>query len=212
MTTPSRDLPAGARDPVGPAQTLAAPWRLEYLEALADSEARARRDCGASQAGAAPRPAPDETSFLGLVWENPAADIENHVIVRSAHGLILLNAYPYSNGHILVALGAARARLLDYSSLERRRLWALVDLGAQIVEAALNPQGLNIGVNQGRAAGAGVPGHLHVHVVPRWGGDVNFMTAVARVRVIPSSLESMAQRLRAAPSHFAHDWGALLAE
>ena len=72
------------------------------------------------------------------------------------------------------------------------------DRAADLVERALEPQGINIGINQGRAAGAGVPGHLHVHLVPRWGGDVNFITTVGQVRVIPSSLEAMASRYRRA--------------
>lgn len=165
---------------------LFAPWRLEYLEAM---DAKERAD-----------PAAASASFLLDYFNNPAGDERNLVIERSsgAHpGLILLNRYPYANGHLLVALGEARARLMDYSAAQRAALWALTDRACAILETALNPQGVNIGVNQGRAAGAGVPGHLHVHLVPRWGGDVNFMSVVPRVRVIPSSLEVMAERMRA---------------
>ncbi len=85
----------------------------------------------------------------------------------------------------------------DYTSDQRSALWRLTDAAADLMEVTLEPQGINIGVNQGRAAGAGVPQHLHVHLVPRWSGDVNFMSVVGRVRVIPSSLESMAERYRA---------------
>lgn len=144
-------------------------------------------------------PKPDSSScFLGDYWGTPADDQKNHVIVRSPMGMILLNGFPYSNGHLLVALGEARPRLMDYDPAQRAHLWKLTDLAAELVETALAPQGLNIGVNQGRAAGAGVPGHLHVHLVPRWGGDVNFISVVARIRVIPSSLQLMADRYRAA--------------
>jgi len=99
---------------------------------------------------------------------------------------------------MLVCLGEARGRLLDYTAEQRAALWCLVDTAADIMERALSPQGINIGLNQGRAAGAGVPQHLHVHLVPRWGGDVNFMAAVGNVRVISSSLETMAERYRSA--------------
>jgi ATP adenylyltransferase len=124
--------------------------------------------------------------------------VVNHVVVRARDGLILLNKFPYANGHLLVALGEAKGRLGDYSAPEREALWRLTDAAAELMEETLEPQGINIGVNQGRAAGAGVPQHLHVHLVPRWSGDVNFMTVVGRVRVMPASLESMAGRYRAA--------------
>jgi ATP adenylyltransferase len=108
--------------------------------------------------------------------------------------MILLNKFPYANGHLLVALGDPRPTLLDYEPAQRAHLWALVDRAADLMQRALEPQGINIGVNQGRAAGAGVPQHLHAHLVPRWGGDVNFMTVVGNVRVMPGSLEKMFER------------------
>ena len=105
--------------------------------------------------------------------------------------MVMLNRYPYANGHLLVALGTGRQRLLDYTEEERRELWSLIDLATDLCEKTLNPQGVNVGINQGSAAGAGVPEHLHAHVVPRWAGDVNFISAVAQIRVIPSALEEM---------------------
>ena len=116
--------------------------------------------------------------------------------MRTGEGMILLNAYPYANGHLLVALGEGRPTLMDYSPEQRAALWRLVDAASGLMQDALEPQGINIGINQGRAAGAGVPGHLHVHLVPRWSGDVNFITTVGQIRVIPSALEQMAQRYR----------------
>ncbi|MCW5754770.1 MAG: HIT domain-containing protein [Phycisphaeraceae bacterium] len=133
-------------------------------------------------------------SFLRAYWLSPDDDRTNHVILRTAEGLILLNAYPYANGHLLVALGEARPTLHEYTAIERAALWRLVDLAAAIMERALSPQGINIGINQGRAAGAGVPEHLHAHLVPRWSGDVNFMSVVGHIRVIPAPLEAMAAR------------------
>lgn len=163
-----------------------APWRLAYLESLGEEERTGQPKPGASG------------SFLRDYWLNPSGDKANHVIVRTADGMILLNAFPYATGHLLVALGEARPTLLDYEPAQRATLWALVDRAAALVQAAFEPQGINIGINQGRAAGAGVPGHLHVHLVPRWAGDVNFMTVVGGVRVIPASLEATAERYRTA--------------
>ncbi len=156
--------------------TLFAPWRLAYLEDTRDTSSG---------------------SFLRDYWEHPQRDGENFVLVRTDQGMILLNRYPYANGHLLVALGEARARLMEYDAPQRRALWDLVDRAADLIERALAPQGINIGINQGSAAGAGVPGHLHVHLVPRWGGDTNFMTTIGQVRVIPASLDAMARRYRA---------------
>lgn len=145
---------------------------------------------------------PPAHCFLRDYWLHPDSDAPNHVIVRTGNaetgtgGLIMLNRYPYANGHLLVALGEGRPRLLDYTEAERAELWSLVDLAVLLCERTLEPQGVNIGINQGEAAGAGVPAHLHVHIVPRWHGDTNFITAVGQVRVIPSALEAMAARYR----------------
>jgi ATP adenylyltransferase len=165
---------------MGP-EALFAPWRQEYVEKV----------------DAAPPKQVGSGSFLLDNWLAPQLDERNNVVHRGEHGLILLNKFPYTGGHLLVALGEPRPRLLDYAPLQRAALWSLVDLAADILERALAPQGINIGINQGRAAGAGVPQHLHVHLVPRWSGDVNFMEAVGQVRVIPASLPAMAARLRA---------------
>ncbi|HBS28225.1 MAG TPA: HIT family hydrolase [Phycisphaerales bacterium] len=189
-------MPAGA-DPNTPSdhtQSISAPWRLSYMELL-----------GAESAAPKPGGAPAKGScFLRDNWLNPAGDEKNHVIVRTGTealgrgGMILLNKYPYSNGHLLVCLGEGRPRLLDYDERRRGELWSLVDLAVDLCERALRPQGVNVGVNQGAAAGAGVPEHVHVHVVPRWAGDVNFTSVCAQVRVIPSALEDMARRYREA--------------
>ena len=168
-------------------EILHAPWRDPYMQQLSAGET-------ADAQGV------ERATFLAAYWANPADDARNHVIARVGEGdcagMILLNRYPYANGHLLIALGDARPRLMDYSVAQRAALWRLVDTAAELCERTLRPQGLNIGVNQHEAAGAGVPGHLHAHIVPRWHGDVNFMTAVAQVRVIPGALEQMAGRYR----------------
>ena len=170
-----------------------APWRMAYLESIhedsdsdkvADNPEEHREGSSADPAG----------SFLLEYWNQPERDAEHHVVVRNEHGMILLNKYPYSNGHLLVALGDARASLTQYEPEQRVELWKLVDRAVALVERALEPQGMNIGINQGRAGGAGVPSHLHVHVIPRWNGDTNFISTVGGIRVIPSALELMYER------------------
>lgn len=208
--------PSPDRNPVDPALSahaaLQAPWRLDYLMGVADEDRRSESPTPhlsrVSQPVAAP---PQGGSFIGAYWADPSRDEANHVVARTSHGMIFLNAYPYSNGHLLVALGAARGRLLDYAPEDRARLWALTDAAVDLAEIALQPQGVNVGVNQGRAAGAGVPQHLHVHVVPRWGGDTNFITTVGRVRVIPASLDVMAARFRATWAKISAAWTDILA-
>ncbi len=178
---------------------LHAPWRTSYMELLA----RAGDSAGTSEApGVQKQAAKKETCFLRGYWLSPEADEANRVIVRTGNaetgrgGMILLNAYPYSNGHLLVVLGTGRMRLMEYTPEERSELWSLVDLAVELCERTLMPQGVNVGVNQGDAAGAGVPEHLHVHVVPRWHGDTNFITAVGQVRVIPCAIDDMWRRYR----------------
>lgn len=186
-------------------ETVWAPWRLRYLESFVEDEHNAdmKPDSPSASgqapgggAGSGPRGA-DPVSFFADYWARPEDDVANHVIARTAHGMILLNRYPYANGHLLVALGEARPRLLDYDGEQRADFWRLVDTATDLMERTLAPQGVNMGVNQGRAAGAGIPTHLHAHLVPRWGGDVNFITIVGQIRVVPGALDAMADRYRA---------------
>lgn len=171
--------------PEAPA-SLQAPWRLEYLQALGEKERLHGEPDEKNPAG-----------FLADYWAHPELDEQNHVLVRTQHGMVLLNAFPYANGHLLCALGEPRSRLLDYEPQQRAALWELVELATELCERGMHCQGVNTGINQGRAAGAGVPNHLHVHVVPRWSGDTNFIQVVGQVRVNPASLDRMAERYRA---------------
>jgi len=201
-------------------QNLWAPWRMSYLRQLSSqaeatiapsatpgspSASDASRDRAAASSGgsgsAERKHSADADStvtdnFLAAIWSRPDLDDANHVVHRDADGMILLNRYPYANGHLLIALGEGRPRLLDYSAGQRERFWSLVDRATALCHQTLRPQGINIGINEGRAAGAGVPAHLHAHVVPRWGGDTNFMSVVGEIRVVPDALESMAAEYR----------------
>jgi len=165
-------------------QNLWAPWRMAYVRELG------RRMDEAGGDGGAP------SNFLAAYWAAPENDEANHVLHRSEHGLVLLNRYPYANGHLLIALGDPRPTLLDYEPGLRRAFWSLVEFAMDLMQRAINPQGINMGINQGDAAGAGVPEHLHAHLVPRWRADTNFITVVGGIRVVPDSLEAMAAQYR----------------
>ena len=140
-------------------QDLWAPWRMAYLRDLE----RRQREVGPE--------IPALADFLQHAWEHPEQDEQAHVIYRNEHGLLMLNRYPYANGHLLASLGVAKPRLHDHAPTERAAFWELVDIGVKLAESCFTPHGVNIGVNQGEAAGAGLPQHLHAHVVPRLQGD-----------------------------------------
>ena len=111
---------------------------------------------------------------------------------------MILNAYPYNSGHVMVLPNRAVADLDDLTREEHEELWRLVTDAVTAIRAAYSPEGVNVGLNLGRAAGAGVPDHLHVHCLPRWAGDTNFMTSVAETRVLPEPLDETHSRLTAA--------------
>jgi ATP adenylyltransferase len=125
-------------------------------------------------------------------------DAERYVVWRGQRTAAVLNAYPYTSGHLMVAPCRHVGDLEDLDADEASELWAAVSAAVRAIKAAYRPEGLNVGMNLGRAAGAGVPGHLHVHVLPRWNGDTNFMTTVAEARVLPEPLSDSWAKLRQA--------------
>jgi len=165
-------------------RNLWAPWRMAYIRGLESDVAEARAGGG------------DGGNFLLEAWGHADRDEANLVVHRDRDGMLMLNRYPYANGHLLVALGDPRPRLLDYGPQARAAFWRLVDTATLLVERCMHPQGVNVGLNQGRAGGAGLPEHVHAHVLPRWNGDTNFMATVAGARVIPEALESVAAAYR----------------
>ena len=125
-------------------------------------------------------------------------DREGHVLWRGRRAAAVLNAYPYTSGHLMVLPTRHVGDLEDLEPDEAAELWDGVRRAVVALKTAYRPGGINLGANLGRAAGAGVPGHLHLHALPRWEGDTNFMTAVADVRVLPEALDDTWAKLRAA--------------
>jgi len=139
--------------------------------------------------------APDPVS--GCVFCGAAeADSDALVVARSATAFVILNLYPYNSGHLMVVPVKHVASLAELLPEERADLMELTARAESAVTEVYRPHGLNIGVNLGTAAGAGIAGHLHIHVVPRWNGDTNFMSVVGSVRVLPEEVAVSAERLR----------------
>jgi ATP adenylyltransferase len=139
-----------------------------------------------------------EGSIFSRILASGLPDEETHVVWRGERVFVILNRYPYGSGHVLVMPYREVASLEDLDPDELTDLWAAVRDAVVAIRAAYSPDGLNIGANLGAAAGAGVPDHLHVHVLPRWDADSNFMTSVAETRVLPEALAVTWQKLREA--------------
>jgi ATP adenylyltransferase len=161
-------------------ERLWAGWRTTYID------------------GVATQPPPDgdhECLFEPLARE---PDDVSLVLARNEHAFAVMNAYPYGSGHLMVAPLRHESTLVGLSRDEAAALMDLVQDANAAVAAAYSPDGINVGANIGRAAGAGIPGHVHVHVLPRWTGDTNFMTAVAETRVLPEPLSRSYEKLQQA--------------
>jgi ATP adenylyltransferase len=156
-------------------------WRSSYVAGVANAT---------SPAG--------EGSLFRKMLDSGLSDEELRVVWRGAHTFAILNAFPYTSGHLLVMPYREVGEIEDLTPDETAELWAAVRDSVVAIKAAYGPQGVNVGLNLGEAAGAGIPSHLHVHVLPRWNADSNFMTAVAEVRVLPEALGDTWRRLRAA--------------
>ncbi len=156
-------------------ETLWAPWRLAYVKSP-------------------DRPPPDDC-FLCRFAPSPADDVENLVLHRGERAFVVLNRYPYNNGHLLVAPYAHKASILELDDAELLECSQLIRAMVARLGKAMSPDGYNVGLNLGRVAGAGLPGHLHWHIVPRWNGDTNFMPIFADVNIIPQSLAALYELL-----------------
>lgn len=147
------------------------------------------------------RPAGDESLFERILHSG-LPDEETYVLWRGEHCFAILNAYPYGSGHLMVLPNRAVPQLDGLDAAESAELWAGVQDAVLAIRSAYRPDGVNVGMNLGAGAGAGVPDHLHVHCLPRWSADTNFMTAIAETRVLPEPLDVAWKKLTAAwPTH-----------
>lgn len=167
-------------------------WRGEYVTA-AGAAAPATAD------GSPPSAADDPKVcvFCRLASSGPPS-AENGVVWLGTTTYVVLNAYPYASGHLMVVPRRHVAGLGDLGDDEGTEMWAALRAAVGALETAFGPDGMNVGANLGRAAGAGIPRHVHLHAVPRWYGDTNFMTAVGGTRVLPETLAVTWERLRRA--------------
>ena len=127
-----------------------------------------------------------------------ANDEENLVLFRGTHVFVLMNLYPYNNGHLLIVPFREVRSYTELSGDEQEEMSIVLDASLRWLTDALRPDGFNVGMNIGAAAGAGMPNHLHMHVVPRWSGDTNFMPTVGDVKVVPEALQDTYRKLRQA--------------
>jgi ATP adenylyltransferase len=165
-----------------------APWRLAYVKGE-DSE---QQEADSRSLTLLPGGDPDCFICQAVADGN---DRQRHVVARTEHSIVLLNRYPYNNGHLLVAPRLHKAELDELGPEEQLDLSQTTTRMVGAIRRIAQPEGFNIGLNLGRAAGAGLPGHLHWHIVPRWSGDTNFMPVLGAVNVIPQALDAFWEAL-----------------
>ena len=136
-------------------------------------------------------------SIFTQILRSGLPDEETYIVHRGVECFVILNAFPYSPGHLLVLPYREVGEIELLTDGERNEIWSLVSDAVRAVKAEYQPHGVNVGINMGASAGGSVSQHLHVHVVPRWGGDTNFMVTVANTKILPEALSVSAERLRA---------------
>lgn len=155
-------------------------WRSQYVNESAERDADV------------------DGSVFTQILASGLSDDESHIVHRGPLTFAILNAFPYTSGHLMVLPYREVDSLEELTPQEATELWSMVTDAVRAVKAAYRPGGVNVGINLGKAAGGSVTEHLHVHVLPRWTGDGNFMTAVAEARTLPEPLSLSASKLRAA--------------
>jgi len=168
-------------------ENLWAPWRIRYIKGLVSE-----------QAATQPKAAAPACFLCDAAMQSRDTDgfAQRLMLINDDRGLVMLNRYPYTSGHLLVAPHTHTAQLNDLTPAQRQGLIELTAVAEDLIGLTFEPQGLNVGINLGRCAGAGLPGHLHVHAVPRWNGDTNFMDVVGGVRVLAQATEESYALLR----------------
>jgi ATP adenylyltransferase len=154
------------------------PWRYDYITG-----------------GSGPN-RDDDTCVFCEILNGPASDDEKFILLRAGHNFVILNIYPYGTGHLMIV---PYEHIADLNQADKRTTDEMMDLMKSCQTALTelySPQGFNMGLNLGKAAGAGVAGHFHMHVLPRWIGDVNFMTSISETRTMPESLKTTFQKLK----------------
>lgn len=162
-------------------KNLWAPWRMEYIHTLEDGVIEG--DC-----------------FLCYYSQKPEEDSRNHIVWRNERCMTLFNRFPYSNGHLLIAPHVHVAELHELDDETLCEMMRQIRDAQRLLKVTSHAHGFNVGINFGRCAGAGLPSHLHAHIVPRWEGDTNFMPILGNVRVIPESIEALYEKMRQAAS------------
>jgi ATP adenylyltransferase len=157
-------------------KNLWAPWRIRYVQGLDKEPSAAEKTT---------------CCFICHNIEHPQDDDENLVLWRTDKSIVILNRYPYNNGHLLIAPVRHIPDLDDASNEELLEMIKLIRESQKALSLAIKPHGFNVGMNFGRCAGAGLPGHLHIHIVPRWDGDTNFMAVCSGTDVISQSLTEL---------------------
>lgn len=152
-------------------ENLFAPWRMEYIE----------------------KGGKDSCIFCDVFKENN--DEKNLILIRSIHSFLILNRYPYNNGHLMVVSNLHKKEIEEFNNDELLDIFSLLSKGIQVLKKVLSPQGFNIGINLGEVAGAGVKDHFHIHIVPRWQGDTNFMPLLSETKVISEHLRTTYNKL-----------------
>ena len=157
-------------------ETLWSPWRHEYINAVGSEN-------------------PNRSCLFCFAKKDPAQDESNLVVARGDENFVMLNRYPYTGGHLMIAPYEHVASLADASKATSDEMMDLAKRCESALREVYRPEGFNVGMNLGRVAGAGVADHIHLHIVPRWGGDTNFMTSVADTRVLPEDLATTYRKL-----------------
>ena len=164
-------------------KNLWAPWRIRYVQGLGEEPPAAEKNKTATG---------EKTGcFICHNLEHPQDDDENLVLWRTDKSIVILNRFPYNNGHLLIAPARHIPDLGDATDEEMLEMIKLIRETQKALSLAIKPHGFNVGMNFSRCAGAGLPGHLHIHIVPRWDGDTNFMAVCADTDVISQSLTEL---------------------